>query len=75
MDPDPRHTRAVIGGWLIYPAAYGAYTLIRGPIVDWRPYLYLCISPREQGCGSLIIGLVILTGVFAPTRRRRRCPW
>ncbi|MEV6334720.1 Pr6Pr family membrane protein [Nocardia vinacea] len=56
-------TRALIGGWLIYPVGYGAYTLIRGPIVDWYPYPF--IDPREQGCVSLVIGLVILTGVFA----------
>lgn len=56
-------TRALIGGWLIYPVGYGAYTLIRGPIVDWYPYPF--IDPREQGYVSLAIGLVILTGVFA----------
>lgn len=56
-------TRALIGGWLIYPVGYGAYTLIRGPIVDWYPYPF--IDPREQGYVSLVIGLVILTGVFA----------
>lgn len=56
-------TRALIGSWLIYPAIYGAYTLIRGPIVDWYPYPFL--DPRDQGYISLSIGLVILTGVFA----------
>lgn len=56
-------TRALIGAWLSYPAVYGAYTLIRGPIVDWYPYPF--IDPREQGYVSLVIGLVILTGVFA----------
>ncbi len=56
-------SRALIGGWLIYPIVYGAYTLIRGPIVDWYPYPF--IDPREQGYVSLVIGLVILTGVFA----------
>ncbi|MEV6427188.1 Pr6Pr family membrane protein [Nocardia sp. NPDC051463] len=56
-------TRTLIGAWLIYPAGYGAYTLIRGPIVDWYPYPFL--DPREQGYISLIIGLLILSGVFA----------
>ncbi|WP_280481932.1 Pr6Pr family membrane protein, partial [Nocardia cyriacigeorgica] len=41
----------------------GAYTLIRGPVVDWYPYPFL--DPREQGYVSLVIGLVVLTGVFA----------
>ncbi|CRY73370.1 hypothetical protein SAMN05421776_108112 [Nocardia farcinica] len=56
-------TGRLIGGWLIYPACYGAYTLIRGPVVDWYPYPF--IDPREQGYPSLIVGLVVLTGVFA----------
>ncbi|MFQ6397336.1 Pr6Pr family membrane protein [Nocardia sp. KC 131] len=56
-------TRKLIGTWLIYPAVYGVYTLIRGPIVDWYPYPFL--DPRQQGYVSLIIGLVILSGVFA----------
>lgn len=56
-------TRTLVGAWLIYPAGYGAYTLIRGAIVDWYPYPFL--DPREQGYISLIIGLVILSGVFA----------
>lgn len=56
-------TGKLVGGWLIYPAVYGAYTLIRGPIVDWYPYPF--IDPREQGYVSLTIGLIVLTGVFA----------
>jgi len=27
--------------FLVYPVAYGAYSLIRGPIVDWYPYPFL----------------------------------
>ncbi|TLF79433.1 Pr6Pr family membrane protein [Nocardia cyriacigeorgica] len=56
-------TGRLLGALLIYPAVYGAYTLIRGPFVDWYPYPFL--DPREQGYVSLFIGLVVLTGVFA----------
>ncbi|WP_280228242.1 Pr6Pr family membrane protein [Nocardia cyriacigeorgica] len=56
-------TGRLLGALLIYPAVYGAYTLIRGPFVDWYPYPFL--DPREQGYVSLVIGLVVLTGVFA----------
>ncbi|MBH0775153.1 Pr6Pr family membrane protein [Nocardia bovistercoris] len=52
-----------IGVWLIYPLVYGAYTLVRGPFADWYPYPF--IDPRRQGYVSLIIGLIILAGVFA----------
>lgn len=44
--------------WLAFPVAYGVYTLIRGPIVDWYPYPF--IDPREQGYLQLAIGLVVL---------------
>lgn len=33
--------------FLAYPLAYGAYTLIRGPIADWYPYPFL--DPRTNG--------------------------
>jgi len=33
--------------FLVYPVAYGAYALIRGPIVDWYPYPFL--DPRVHG--------------------------
>ena len=32
--------------FLVYPVAYLAYSLIRGPIVDWYPYPFL--DPQEQ---------------------------
>lgn len=45
--------------WLVFPLAYGIYSLVRGPIVDWYPYPFL--DPRSQGYVALIIGLVVLT--------------
>lgn len=33
--------------FLSYPVAYGIYTLVRGPIVDWYPYPFL--DPRTNG--------------------------
>lgn len=33
--------------WMIYPIVYLAYSLIRGPIVDWYPYPFL--DPAEAG--------------------------
>ncbi|MGW0179318.1 Pr6Pr family membrane protein [Nocardia sp. NPDC003345] len=55
-------TPGLIGAWLAYPAAYAAYTLLRGPWVDWYPYPFL--DPRTQGYLSLALGLVVLTVVF-----------
>ncbi|GIG71307.1 Pr6Pr family membrane protein [Phytomonospora endophytica] len=39
--------------WLIYPLAYAAYTLIRGPFADWYPYPF--IDPREKGYGHVAV--------------------
>ena len=33
--------------WLVYPAVYMVYSLIRGARVDWYPYPFL--DPREDG--------------------------
>ncbi|MFC9662391.1 Pr6Pr family membrane protein [Nocardia sp. NPDC127606] len=57
-----RPTLELIGLWLIFPVAYGVYSLIRGPIVDWYPYPF--IDPRTQGYVSLTIGLAVLLVVF-----------
>lgn len=55
--------------WLAYPVAYLAYSLIRGPLVDWYPYPFL--DPRPEGyvpvivtsigiaIGGLILALII----------------
>ncbi|MFC8529553.1 Pr6Pr family membrane protein [Nocardia sp. NPDC057227] len=55
-------TPGLIGAWLVYPAAYAVYTLLRGPAVDWYPYPFL--DPRQQGYVSLTLGLVLLAVVF-----------
>src|SRR5689334_7016109 len=40
-------TRALV--WLVFPLAYLAYSLIRGPIVDWYPYPFLDASVKGYG--------------------------
>ncbi|MGB3329120.1 MAG: Pr6Pr family membrane protein [Thermomicrobiales bacterium] len=50
--------------WTVYPLAYLAYSLIRGPIVDWYPYPFL--DPRRDGgypqvaamCVAILIGFL-----------------
>lgn len=60
---------SAIGWWLLFPAAYLVYSLVRGPIVDWYPYPFL--DPGEQsGYGgvafwSLVVLVVILGLSFA----------
>ena len=58
LDP-PHHRielrRALV--WLAYTLLYAAYSLIRGPIVDWYPYPFL--DPDSAG-GYLVVALSCL---------------
>ena len=44
--------------WLVYPLAYLAYTLIRGPIVDWYPYPFL--NAANKGYGSIAVTSLVI---------------
>jgi hypothetical protein len=63
--------------WMIYPLAYLAYTLIRGPIVDWWPYPFLNPHHEDQGygvvaiyCVGIAIGFIAFIWVVAWLSRR-----
>ncbi|GAA4350449.1 Pr6Pr family membrane protein [Angustibacter luteus] len=47
LPPWPRASWRLALGWLGFPLAYFAYSLLRGPVVDWYPYPFL--DPRETG--------------------------
>ena len=47
--------------WLVFPLGYVAYSLIRGPVVDWYPYPFL--DPDENGYGGIAIAVVGLAAV------------
>jgi hypothetical protein len=55
----PRHPIRVVNAlwWTVPPLAFCAYSLIRGPMVDWYPYDFL--DPDEQG-GYLGVSLYVL---------------
>jgi len=62
--------------WLVYPVLYLAYSLIRGPIVDWYPYPFL--DPRPEGYVPVIvvsvgiaIGALLLALLMSWTTRLR----
>lgn len=56
--------RFTLAIWLVFPAAYLGYSLVRGPIADWYPYPFL--SPDEVGgypgvaLWSVVVLVVIL---------------
>jgi hypothetical protein len=64
--PAVRLPLRVVGIWLIYPLAYLAYSLIRGPITGF--YAYPFFDPAVQGgyggiaayCGALLVAFLIL---------------
>jgi hypothetical protein len=39
--------------WLVYPAAYLVYSLVRGPIAHWYPYPFL--NPANGGYGKVAL--------------------
>ena len=52
-----------IGVWLVLPATYFAYSLIRGAIVGWYPYPFL--DPAEtDGYGGVAIGAAVVVVVI-----------
>jgi hypothetical protein len=45
-------------GWIAFPIAYLAYSLIRGPLVGWYPYPFL--DPANGGYGKVLITAVVI---------------
>jgi len=53
----------VAGAWLAYPAAWFAYTLVRGAAVDWYPYPFVDVA--RHGYGRVFANAAILLAAFA----------
>ena len=47
--------------WLVFPLGYLAYSLIRGPIVNWYPYPFL--NPANGGYGQVLVTAVVISVV------------
>jgi hypothetical protein len=61
LSPPPAEIpRASLWIWLMFPAAYLVYSLIRGPILDWYPYPFL--DPAVGGYASVTMwsGVVLV---------------
>lgn len=65
IDPPPaRLPRESLWMWLLFPAAYLIYSLIRGPIVDWYPYPFL--DPAVGGYEAVAMwSAVVLVVILA----------
>lgn len=56
------HTRQILL-WLIWPALYVTYTLIRGSLTGWYPYPFL--NPQKvNGYGEVAVYCVIILAAF-----------
>jgi len=55
-------TPRVVGLTVIFPAVYGAVTVIRGEIVDWYPYFFM--NPNENGYGQVALYSVVIAVLF-----------
>jgi hypothetical protein len=49
--------------WLLFPAAYLAYTLLRGPHAGWYPYPFL--TPTEHGYPAVAVNCAVIAAGFA----------
>ncbi len=64
--------RSVLGPWLVFPAAYLAYSLVRGSITGWYPYPFL--DPGAGGGYSEVAAysaavLIVIVAAGAVLRR------
>ena len=64
LDP-PRHRLPwrTVGLWLTYPAAWFAYTLVRGAVEGWYPYPF--VDVHALGYGGVLGRAAILLPCFA----------
>lgn len=49
--------------FLVFPVAYGVYSLIRGPMVDWYPYPFLDVRVHEWS--GVAVNIALMTAGFA----------
>ena len=62
--------------WLLFPAAYVVYSLVRGAVTGWYPYPFLNANERsyEQIAVTslvMLVGLVGITALLAARTRRK----
>jgi hypothetical protein len=66
--PWPRISPADLGAFLVLPAIWLAYTLVRGAFVDWYPYPFLDVNLHGYGyvtISSLAVGALLLAAAAA----------
>jgi hypothetical protein len=79
ITPRARIALLAAAWWLVFPLLYLAYSLIRGPIVDWYPYPFLDLRIHSGGTVAitgvvLAVGMAVLAAVLTllPSPRNER---
>lgn len=63
LAPPPRRpTVAEAGTWLIFPAVWLLYTMLRGPGANWYPYPFL--DPDENSAGEIVVTCIVIFAAF-----------
>ncbi|WP_423981048.1 Pr6Pr family membrane protein [Ilumatobacter sp.] len=66
LDRSPtRPTLGQAATWLIFPAVWLIYTLVRGPMADWYPYPFLDPDDHSAGeiavtCAAILLAFVLV---------------
>ena len=63
VPPRVRQRYSIVGSWLLFPLAFGTYSLIRGHYVNWYPYPFL--DPRKNGYGHVAIECCVIAVAIA----------
>ncbi len=63
--PNQPLKKSVLGLWVLFPAAYLVYTLVRGPSADWYPYPFLDPRPPHTYLEVAIGSAVVLGAILA----------
>lgn len=82
--PDHRIAWRSSLAWLAFPAAWTAYTLVRGAITGWYPYPFVDPGVHSAGrvalnCAVIFLGMLVVVGLLvavgdALAGRRRAIP-
>lgn len=62
--PPVRFPARTVPIWLVFPAAYLVYSLVRGPLVDWYPYPFLDPASGNGYWSVALWSLVVLTVIL-----------
>lgn len=57
-----RPTVVETSSWLIFPAVYLVYSMIRGPMADWYPYPFM--DPGRESTGAIVVTLAGVVVAF-----------